>query len=265
MRTPEEHRRFTARRHLIPLLVRHCWSPYASRPQQPGFATRYTTTLYLPSSHPSNGIHHTSYRPTATLYLQSCCIMLAVCMPQIPCERRHRPRVAHKGLYSIFSSLLRHSFMVASRFRALWDIPLSASLCAFHPLLSHPLPTTISVFLFSFFLSFPLIVRSRTEPQEFEFHLRYIRSYLSLLSSFFSLFLSRPFPARPRVLCAAIDDSSPEYRIYPFHHRELERDRPEIERIYIYIYRFPAEEIFFAKNISSRGKPLFLCCCAGKG
>lgn len=92
MRTPEEHRRFTARRHLIPLLVRHCWSPYASRPQQPGFATRYTTTLYLPSSHPSNGIHHTSYRPTATLYLQSCCIMLAVCMPQIPCERRHRPR-----------------------------------------------------------------------------------------------------------------------------------------------------------------------------
>lgn len=134
------------------------------------------------------------------------------------------------------------------------------------PLLSsHPLATTISVFLFSFFLSFPLIVRSRTEPQEFEFHLRYIRSYLSLasFSSFFSLFLSRPFPARPRVLCATIDDSSPEYRIYPFRHRELERDRPEIERIYI--YRFPAEEIFFAKNISSRGKPLFLCCCAGKG
>lgn len=153
MRTPEEHRRFTARRHLIPLLVRHCWSPYASRPQQPGFATRYTTTLYLPSSHPSNGIHHTSYRPTATLYLQSCCIMLAVCMPQIPCERRHRPRVAHKGLYSIFSSLLQHSFMVASRFRALWDIPLSASLCAFHPLLSSPLILSLRRYPFFFFLS----------------------------------------------------------------------------------------------------------------
>lgn len=166
MRTPEEHRRFTARRHLIPLLVRHCWSPYASRPQQPGFATRYTTTLYLPSSHPSNGIHHTSYRPTATLYLQSCCIMLAVCMPQIPCERRHRPRVAHKGLYSIFSSLLQHSFMVASRFRALWDIPLSASLCAFHPLLSSPALLSSSPhddIRFSFFF-LPFVPVNRSFP-----------------------------------------------------------------------------------------------------
>lgn len=131
------------------------------------------------------------------------------------------------------------------------------------PLLSsHPLATTISVFLFSFFLSFPLIVRSRTEPQEFEFHLRYIRSYLSLasFSSFFSLFLSRPFPARPRVLCAAIDDSSPEYRIYPFHHRELERDRPEIERVYIYIVSQPRK--YFSPRISRLVENLCFCVVA---
>lgn len=112
----------------------------------------------------------------------------------------------------IFHFLLPRS----SKTHSWW--PQDFELCEIFPCLplcarSTPSSLLLSPRRYPFFLSlflfrFPLIVRSRAEPQEFEFRLRYIRSYLSLVFfSSFSLPLSF-FPARPRVLCVTIDDSS---------------------------------------------------------
>ena len=126
-----------------------------------------TTTQHTPVS-PTTlppGIRHTFYRPTGTLYLQSCCIMLAVCTTQIPCEWRHRRRVAQRVIFH---------FLVPPKTHSWWpeDLELCVdTVCLFVRI--HKLPFThfflslslslslISVFVFSSSL-FSLIVHPRT-------------------------------------------------------------------------------------------------------
>lgn len=128
--------------------------------------------------------------------------------------------------------------MVASRFRALWDIPLSASLCAFHPLLSSPLSTTISVFSLSLSLSFP-VNRSFPGgtagiwiPPSLYTELSLPRFLLFFFSA--SLFFSR---ASTRSLChdrRLVSESTASIRSTIVNWNAIVQ-KPNV---YIYIYRF---------------------------
>lgn len=140
----------------------------------------------------------------------------------------------------IFHFLLPRS----SKTHSWW--PQDFELCEIFPCLPLCARSTLSSLLLSprrypFFLSlflfrFPLIVRSAGGtagiwiPPSLYTELSLPRFLLFFFSA--SLFFSRvhAFFVPRSTIRLWID------RIYPFHHRELERDRPETERIYICIY-----------------------------
>lgn len=143
----------------------------------------------------------------------------------------------------IFHFLLPRS----SKTHSWW--PQDFELCEIFPCLPLCARSTLSSLLLSprrypFFLSlflfrFPLIVRSRAEPQEFEFRLRYIRSYLSLV--FFSSF-SLPLSfsrASTRSLChdrRLVSESTASIRSTIVNWNAIVQ-KPNVY-IYVYIYRF---------------------------